>query len=334
MIKHANVGLFVPHAGCPHCCSFCNQKTISGSLKELTEKNVDEACEIAIKSGKAFPETSEIAFFGGSFTAIEEEYMTSLLKSAKKYIDEGYFYGIRISTRPDCITREKLEILKRYGVTAIELGAQSMCDDVLNLNERGHTADDVRKASALIKEYGFSLGLQMMTGLYGSDNEKDIFTAEELISLKPDTVRIYPTIVLENTTLAEKLGSGEYEAQTLEAASELCSRLLLMFHENGIKVIRLGLHSGGNVEEGYIAGAYHPAFRELCEGKIYLNKMLEALSGSRKDKEYIIEVPEKSVSKAVGQSKRNEKALKSKGFCCKIKGNEFLKDYSIKVYSQ
>ena len=266
MKKHANVALFVPHAGCPHQCSFCNQKTISGSVRALTTEDVKTACEIAIKSGSTSPESSEIAFFGGSFTAIDEEYMISLLAEAKKYIDKNYFKGVRISTRPDCINEHKLEILKKYGVTSIELGAQSTDDGVLRINRRGHTAKDIENASRLIRENGFELGLQMMTGLMGSSFEKDIKTAEKLIELKPDTVRIYPTIVLENTPLADCMKSGEYTPQTLDEAVKLCARLLLMFRENGIRVIRLGLHSGGNVEDGYLAGAYHPAFRELCEG--------------------------------------------------------------------
>lgn len=330
-MKHANVSLFVPHAGCPHRCSFCNQTTISGSLKPLEPDEVDNACLTAIKSAHASPESSEIAFFGGSFTAIDEEYMITLLKRAKKYIGDGFFRGVRISTRPDCIDIHKLEILKSFGVTSIELGAQSMDDEVLRLNERGHTADDVRNASALIKNYGFSLGLQMMTGLMGSDNAKDLFTAKEIIALSPETVRIYPTIVIEGTTLAEKMRSGEYVPQTLDDAVSLCAKLLLMFRENNIKVIRLGLHSGGNVEEGYLGGAYHPAFRELCEGEIYLEKMMSEFDKKDKSRDYIAEVPQNSLSKAVGQSKRNEKALKNCGIKCKIKGNDFLHDYEIIV---
>ena len=250
MKKHANVALFVPHAGCPHQCSFCNQKTISGSVKALSTQDVKTACEIAIKSGNTSPESSEIAFFGGSFTAIDEEYMISLLAESKKYIDKNYFKGVRISTRPDCINEHKLEILKKYGVTSIELGAQSTDDEVLRINRRGHTAKDIENASMLIRESGFELGLQMMTGLMGSSFEKDIKTAEKLIELKPDTVRIYPTIVLENTPLADCMKSGEYIPQTLDEAVKLCAKLLLMFRENNIKVIRLGLHSGGNVEDG------------------------------------------------------------------------------------
>ena len=161
-MKHINVALFVPDEGCPHRCSFCNQKTISGKTKKLTLSDIDKAVEIASEKGDG---KGEIAFFGGSFTAIEKEYMLSLLKRAKLYIDKGLFKGIRISTRPDCINEEVLTVLKEYGVSSIELGCQSMNDEVLLLNGRGHTAEDVRKAAKLIKEYGFEFGVQMMTGL-------------------------------------------------------------------------------------------------------------------------------------------------------------------------
>ncbi len=284
-----------------------------------------------MNSGRVDPESSEIAFFGGSFTAIESEYMLCLLERANEYINRGLFKGVRISTRPDCISKDILDLLKKYGVSAIELGAQSMDDGVLSLNERGHSADDVRNASRLIKEYGFELGLQMMTGLYGSDDGKDIFTAQELIKLKPETVRIYPTVVLEGTRLAELMRSGEYKPQTLDEAVELCSELLLMYEENGIKVIRLGLHSGGNVEEGFLAGAYHPAFRELCESRIFLKKMLSLLENREKSKQYVFEVAEKSLSKALGQLKSNEKAFKNEGDCCIIKCNTNLGKYEIKL---
>lgn len=330
-MKHANVALFVPHIGCRHACSFCNQKTISGVASALTPADVRAACEIAVQSRKCDPSCSEIAFFGGSFTAIEREYMRSLLAAALPYIEGGFFGGVRISTRPDCIDREILSVLKKYRVTTIELGAQSMSDRVLSLNERGHTAEAVRTAAKLIRESGFSLGLQMMTGLYGSDDATDLYTAKELIKLQPDCVRIYPTVVLEGTKLASLFKSGAYRPQTLETAVPLCAKLLLLFHENGIPVIRLGLHSGGNVEDGYLAGAYHPAFRELCEGEIYLQKLLAAFENLPRSREYIAEVPKKSLSKAKGQQKRNEKALRNYGIQCKIKGNEFLKDYEIHI---
>ena len=257
--------------------------------------------------------------------------MCSLLTAAKCFLDSHKFKGIRVSTRPDCIDEDVLETLKNYGVTAIELGAQSMDDNVLSANRRGHTADDVRRASALIKDYGFELGLQMMTGLYKSDFQKDLYTANEIIKLKPDTVRIYPTVVLKNTQLGYLQEIGEYKAPTTEESVPFCAELLQLFERNNLKVTKLGLHSSETVEGDMIGGAYHPAFRELCEGYIYLERILEKLDGKDKNCEYTIFVNEKALSKAKGQQKRNEKALKNQGFCCTIKGNKNLEEFEVKV---
>ncbi len=329
-MSHSNISIFVPHKGCPNDCSFCNQRAISGQTVPATPKDVVTAVNTAIEY-KVDPKDTEIAFFGGSFTAIEREYMCSLLTVAKRFLGSHNFAGIRVSTRPDCIDCEVLEILKAYGVTAIELGAQSMDDQVLFANRRGHTADDVRKAARLIKDYGFELGLQMMTGLYKSDFSKDLHTANEIIKLKPDTVRIYPTVVLKNTHLGYLQEMGEYRAPTADESAPFCARLLQVFRENNIKVIKLGLHSSETVEGDMIGGAYHPAFRELCEGEIYLQKILEKLSLKDKKNIYEIYVNEKALSKAKGQQKRNEKALKNQGFHCIIKGNENLEEFEVKV---
>lgn len=330
-MKHANVSVFVPHIGCPHACSFCDQRTITGTAAAPTADDVRRACDTAVSSGKCNAENSEIAFFGGSFTAIEREYMVSLLTAALPYIEGGFFGGVRISTRPDCIDEEILSVLKTYRVTTVELGAQSMSDEVLCLNRRGHTAQDVRTAARAIQKAGLSLGLQMMTGLYGSTPALDIETAREFIKLRPACVRIYPTVVLENTALAALYKNRSYRPQTIEEAVPLCAELLELFQRNSVPVIRLGLHSGGNVEAGYLAGAYHPAFRELCEGELYLRKMRSAFENLPKSCAYTVEVPQKSLSKAKGQQKRNEKALRNSGIQCTIKGNEFLKDYEIQI---
>lgn len=332
-MSHSNISIFVPHRGCPNNCSFCNQRAISGQIVSATPKDVEDAVKIAIEYNVE-PKNTEIAFFGGSFTAIEREYMLSLLTAAKHFLDTYNFKGIRVSTRPDCITEDILLTLKNYGVTAIELGAQSMCDDVLVSNRRGHSADDVRKASKLIKEYGFELGLQMMTGLYKSDFEKDMQTALEIIKIKPDTVRIYPTVVLKNTHLGDLQEKSKYIAPTAEETAPFCATLLQLFEKENIKVIKLGLHSSETVEEDMIGGAYHPAFRELCEGYIYLQKMLEKLKGKDKNQRYVIFVSEKALSKAKGQQKRNEKALKSQGFCCIIKGKENLQNFEVEVVTE
>lgn len=329
-MKHINVALFVPHLGCPHACSFCNQKTISGKSRPLQLEDIDQAVKTALSTADC--NKGEIAFFGGSFTAIDRAYMVSLLDRAKHYIDKGLFGGIRISTRPDCIDEEVLSVLKSYGVTAIELGCQSMDDEVLRLNRRGHTADDVVSAARLIRAQGFEFGVQMMTGLLGDTNEKCIETAKKLIALSPDTARIYPTVVLEGTELASLYREGGYIPQSVEDAAELCAELLMLFRQAGVRVIRLGLHSGGNVEKGYVAGAYHPAFREICESKIYLRRVLEAIENGRvPEGEIEITVGSKFVSMLTGQKKSNINYLKDRGYICKIRQDETMEKYEIIV---
>ena len=327
-MKHANISLFVPHMGCPHQCSFCNQKTISGSVKELTPQDVTATLRKAVNDG-VDPQSTEIAFFGGSFTAIPREYMVSLLEATKPFIDDGCFCGIRVSTRPDAIDEGILNVLKEYGVTSIELGAQSTDSEVLLLNKRGHTREHIINASRMIKAYGFSLGLQMMTGLLGDTEEKSLETCEDIISLQPDTVRIYPTITLEGTCLGEMYKKGEYKPQSLDDAVNICAKLLMRFYENNIKVIRLGLHSGGNVEEGYLAGPYHPAFGELCESQIYLTLAKEKLKNMPCG-EYTLYVNPREVSKMTGQKSKNKKLLADEGYVVKVVADNSLNKYEIK----
>ena len=330
-MKHINVALFVPDEGCPNRCSFCNQKTISGKVKALECEEVDAAVKTALKSN-AHTSEGEIAFFGGSFTAIEKSYMISLLERAKVYVDKGYFKGIRISTRPDCIDDEILSLLKKYGVTSIELGCQSMDDRVLMMNNRGHKSDCVVKSAKLIKSYGFELGVQMMTGLYGDTDKTTTETAQKLIALNPDTVRIYPTVVLENTKLHELYLKGVYVPQTVEEAVELCSVLIEMFEKANVKVIRVGLHSGGNVEEGFVAGAFHPAFKELCDSRIYLNEVIRQLKEKDIQKGTIeISVSSRYISALKGQKKSNISHLTQMGYKTEIIRQDGLQKYEVSV---
>lgn len=332
-MRHVNIAVFVPHSGCPNQCSFCNQSAISGHTKQPAPQDVIDACEVALKGGCEEAEV-QLAFFGGSFTAIEREYMVSLLEAAQGYIENGFLNrGIRISTRPDFIDGEILTLLKKYGVRAIELGAQSMDDGVLTLNKRGHTAQDVRKAAVLIKDYGFELGLQMMTGLWGSNDEDSINTAKEFIALKPDTVRIYPTVVLKNTLLGEKFESGEYSPPDLQHSIELVAELLPMFEENGISVIRVGLHAQSDVERDYLAGAYHPALRELCEGEIYYKKILSDLQNQPKGS-YEIAVSPCEISKATGQKKKNILRLAEQGYSCKVIADKDIQPFEIRIVTK
>ncbi len=323
---HSNISIFVPHIGCPNMCSFCNQRHITGKKTPPNVQDVINSVNVAIQSKNYDPLTTEIAFFGGSFTAINRNYMLRLLKVAYKFVCDGIVSGIRISTRPDAIDEEILFLLKQYGVTSIELGAQSLNDTVLMLNNRGHSAKDVVNASNLIKKHGFSLGLQMMTGLFGDTYENSIYTANEIIKLRPDTVRIYPTIVLKNTDLAALYDDKKYKPQTIDEAVELCSELLIMFKDANIKVIRLGLHS---IEDNsYIAGPWHPAFSELCYSKIYLKNVKKLLLQEGK---YTLYVNKSNISKMIGQNKCNINLLKKIGFDCIVKGDDELLEYDIRV---
>ena len=322
-MKKGNISIFVPFNGCPQQCSFCNQKTITGVQKQPDPKDVKTAVETALKRrGYEY----EIAFFGGSFTAIEREYMLSLLDAAYEYVKDGRVKGIRISTRPDAIDEEILEILKSRGVTSIELGAQSMDDEVLKANLRGHTAKDVVNASKLIKKYGFELGLQMMTGLYLDTNEKAVETAKKLIALEPATVRIYPTVVLKGTLLSELYENEEYKPQTVDDAAELCTVLLPMFENAGIKVIRLGLHSSEDIKKNMVAGAFHPAFGEIVQSRFMLNKVLKHPPGN-----YEISVNPKSVSKLKGNQKRNVYFLMEEGYNIKFNVTDKVAPDELKI---
>ncbi len=262
--------------------------------------------------------SAEIAFFGGSFTAIDRDYMISLLQVACKAIKNYGFMGIRCSTRPDKIDEDVLTILKKYNVTSIELGAQSMSDRILFMNDRGHDAESVRKASSLIKSFSFELGLQMMTGLYGSSEDDDIFTAKELIKLKPKTVRIYPTITLDNTRLADLYRSGEYTPPTLESTVKLVSKLIPMFEKNDISVIRVGLHASEEIDRR-IAGPYHPAFKELCISEILFNEINSELSKRPQTTgEITVKCSPKLLSACIGQKKANIERFSKLGYNVKF----------------
>lgn len=262
--------------------------------------------------------SKEIAFFGGSFTAIKKEYMEELLSVAYTYVNSGQFSGIRISTRPDSINEDILKLLKSYGVKSIELGAQSMDNEVLLANHRGHSAREVIYASELIKSHGFELGLQMMTNLYMSNNHKDIHTAREFIKLRPNTVRIYPTITMKGTLLEKLYYEKKYVPMTLDESVLLCSDLLDLFSNNNINVIKLGLHSSESVKENFIAGPWHSAFRELCEGRNLRIKCVKIINNMKlKDNKINIFVNPRDVSKIIGQHKSGIKELKK--VCSEIK---------------
>lgn len=295
-------------------------------LHQPTAEEVAQTIETALDSLKENSKHAEIAFFGGSFTAIDRGYMLSLLDATVPYIDR--FKGIRISTRPDCIDEEILALLRSFHVTAIELGAQSMSDRVLELNERGHSAEDVRNASRLIREFGFESGLQMMTGLYGSTADADRETARAFIELHPDTVRIYPTVVMKNTRLGELYQAGLYQPQTLDEAVGLTAELIGRFESANIRVIRVGLHDSETLRRDILAGPYHPAFRELCESRMMLKTAVSLLEG-KPSGAYTLRVSPKSRSKMTGNKRSNLMALQEMGYEITIWEDASLSDREI-----
>ncbi len=262
------IPVFIPHAGCPHDCVFCNQKKIAGTLVPPEGREISHIIEKALEySG----ENPEVAFYGGSFTAIEPSLMLEYLSTAKRFIYEGRLSSIRLSTRPDSIDEEKLCILKEYGVHTIELGTQSMCEDVLKISGRGHTAEDTENAVKLIRKHGFALVLQMMTHLPGSDDEKDIYTAKKIATLAPDGVRVYPTVVVRDTALETLWRAGKYTPATPEQAARLGGEILEIFEEKGIPVIRFGLNPTDDLSDGEaLCGAYHPALGEMAMSERFL----------------------------------------------------------------
>lgn len=327
--KHGNIAVFVPHIGCPHRCSFCDQRTISGEKNAPTVQQVQNACREGIE--KANGRELELAFFGGSFTAIDKDYMCSLLDAAAPFVGKG-ISGIRMSTRPDAVGEEMLALLKGYPVTAIELGAQSLNDEVLRKNRRGHTAKDVIDASARIKRFGFELGLQMMIGLYG-ESESDCFdTAEKMIACRPDTVRIYPALTIEGTELACLLKKGEYKALTLDEGIERTANVMKLFLEKApeTRIIRVGLHPSAELEKNLLAGPYHPAFRELCESRIMLDRLLEKLKGVS-GKNITVLVNPADISRMTGQKRQNTDTLKKLGLDVKIKSDSSIKPLDMAV---
>ncbi len=314
-MKQTNLSIFIPHYGCPNCCSFCNQRCISGTKEPPSPEDVrailKEQQPVLAQKGM----TAEIAFFGGSFTAVDREYMTELLKTAHYFVTAypEQYNGIRCSTRPGCINREILDILKTYGMTTIELGAQSMNDEVLSANRRGHNAQAVRSAAALIKEYGFKLGLQMMTGLYRDTVEYCLSTAAEFIELGADLVRIYPTVIIKGTYLGELFEKGEYSSFDFDETIDLCAVLLEMFEKADIPVIRLGLHSGGDFDGNILGGVYHPALREIAEGRMYFNRMRAFMDKSGKTR-FRVYTDKRNISRISGHKKENKAKLSSLGY--------------------
>ncbi len=312
-MKKYNIPIFVPHRGCAFDCVFCNQRRITGSPDSVNASDVRKIIDGHLETIPRNGARVEAAFFGGSFTGIPLEEQNELLGAAYEYVKSGAIDGIRLSTRPDYIDERILDNLLRYGVTTIELGVQSTDDGVLKASNRGHTRADTVKAASLIRKYPFALGMQMMTGLPEDTDELSLRTADDIISMGAEMVRIYPTLVIKDTYLEKLYFEGKYKPQTLQEAVSLAKRLMIKFEENGVNVIRVGLQSTDEIcENGSVtAGPVHSSFREIAENAIYRDIIEDDLKDAKCTRADVFVNPTE-ISKAVGNKRFNIMEIKKK----------------------
>lgn len=307
-MKHYNIPIFIPELACPNRCIYCNQRHISGQLQAVKPEEIKQIIEQHLATFIR-PSEVELAFFGGSFTGIDEKDMLTYLQIVQPYIEQGEIKSIRISTRPDYINEKILDILQQYNVKDIELGAQSLNEEVLAFAKRGHTVKDVENASQLIKSYGFSLGLQMMIGLPLDTVEKSKETAKKILKLGAESTRIYPTLVINNTDLADLYRQNKYKALSLDEAVDWAAEIYKIFSQSSIKILRVGLHPSEALINGteLLAGPFHVSFKELVLTKIWQEKF-EKLPINTKT----ILVNPREINYAIGYNSKNKQLLQKK----------------------
>ncbi len=328
-MKHCNIPIFIPELACPHQCVFCNQEKISNTFTVPKPNEIGKIIESYLET---IPNNREIniAFFGGSFTGIPQNEMIAYLKEAFIYVKSGQVHGIRISTKPDYISEEILDILEKYGVTAIELGAQSTNDKVLVKSGRGHKFDAIENAAQLIRKRNFELGLQMMLGLPHDSLDLSIQTARDIVRLKANSTRIYPTIVVEGTVLERMYKKGQYKVLSLDEAVNWSKEVLKIFIKANIKVLRVGLHPSDELELGksLVAGPIHPSFKEMVLSSLWHDVLIDNLNKKGTSSIY---VAGKQLNYAIGYKGINRTNLRTKGYDVKFIADASLKDFELNV---
>lgn len=312
MKKHISIPIFLPQYGCVNNCVFCNQKTITGKKGNPSINEAKKTIETWLSSIDKSQTYVEIAFFGGNFLGLPESKQFEYLSLAQNYIDQGIVDSIRFSTRPDTISESSLSNLSPFSVKNIEIGVQSMNDKVLNLAGRGHTAKDSIKAAKLINKMGYQLGMQMMVGLPGDDDEKSLQTAQKIVECKAVQTRIYPVLVLKNTELADLFIAKKYNPLSIEAAIDRCIPIVEIFNQNKIKILKLGLHPSESFtsDKELLAGPYHPSFYQLVLSKIWRNKILQNFD-QQNFNHLKIAVHSKNINYAIGYNSENRNYIKS-----------------------
>lgn len=324
------IPIFLPNLGCPHQCAFCNQTSITGVTPDTISP--DTLCLLInefLEYKKTQRRSVQVSFYGGSFLGLKKDYIRILLDETTKFVKNKRIDSIRFSTRPDTISDKQLDIIKDYPVSTIEIGVQSMDNQVLAMAKRGHTALETEKAAALLKERNYDVGMQMMVGLPGDDETKSLFTAQRIASLSPDFVRIYPTVVLAHSRLAVWYRNGEYTPWSLSRCVALVKNLYLFFKSKKIQVIRMGLQASEDLAKDttILAGPYHPAFGHMVHSEIFMDmavSIMEAKNGSCD--RITINVHPRSISKMRGLKNKNVESLKNK---FQIKSLEIIPDFSL-----
>ncbi len=322
-MKPLIIPIFIVYKGCPNRCLYCNERITAGNHPDkITERQFRETVDGYLKSASKKWDRIEIAFYGGNFTGMDLDYQIELLSLANSYIKDGPVQSIRISTRPDYIDETRIGLLKKYGVTTVEIGAQSMVDDVLKRSRRGHSSDDVRSSVKILKKSGFETGVHLMAGLPGDTPTRFMYTVEEIVRLKPDTARIHPTLVLKDTLLEDAYVKGNYRPLSLNEAVSLCAHALSQLRGADISVIRLGLHTTEEMgtDGSIVAGPFHPAFGALVEGSLFLDMASHLIRLSkRSDKGITFSVSPKDVSRLRGLKNDNLVKLKDLFHVAKIR---------------
>ncbi len=336
------IPIFVPQDSCPYECIFCNQTAVVGKKRILSSqelKSYIHKCLQSIKLSSSEREIPhiEIAYYGGSFTLFSRQLQEEYLHPASVVFKRGLIRGIRLSTRPDWIDNSILSFLKEKGVSVIELGVQTMDDQLLDYIRRGHTSEDVRRAMELLREFGFKTGIQLMIGLPGEDGASRNSSMDKVKSLKPDMVRIHPTLVIRDTLLEQLYISGEYIPLTLEQAVTILKRLVLEFEAEGIRVIRLGLQPNRSLEKAgtIVAGPYHPALGQLVTSSIFYDLIMRGMEKLQPEtvNRLDIEVSPENISNVVGNKRENLARLRDNYLSCEIrvKGNISLHEDQLRL---
>jgi histone acetyltransferase (RNA polymerase elongator complex component) len=308
--KHYTIPIFIPELACPFRCIYCDQHKITGKLSLPGKEEVVKIIEEHLASFPKRKKEIEIGFFGGNFTGIDISQQEEYLAIAHTYMKEEKVQGIRLSTRPDYINEQVIKLLKKYKVGTVELGAQSMVDEVLLASSRGHTVKDTLRASEMIQDAHIRLGLQMMIGLPGDSLEHNLATANAIVDLEADDARVYPTLVIKGTALEKLFREGKYNPLDMNEAVERSAAVFRVLEEGGVRVIKMGLHpsdaflTGGDL----IAGPFHEAFRELVMTKIW-GEEFTVLLRATEHRSIEIEVASSQFNFAIGHAAKNKKAL-------------------------